>query len=294
MGSNRPILTITGSDSIGGSGIQADIRTVSALDGRAVTAVTSVTVQTTLGIQEFYDLPAAIVEGQIEAVMNDVEPDVVKIGMIRTRETLDVILKALKRYRPRHVVYDPIVKSSHGESLMDEDLLMEVVDKLLPLATEVIKLDDAKLHGRKNKYASALCVFLNNGETIEQARLKAMEYVNSEVALESDLQGRVRDLYDRFIVLVTEEVGRNNDVQYYADSLNVSARYLAQVTKKNTGKSPKMIIDEYLVKRIEVMLRTTEKTMLEIAVECGFSSQAHLTNYFKKLRGLSPTNYRKQ
>ena len=293
MGNNRPILTITGSDSTGGSGIQADIRTISSLGGSAVTAVTSVTVQTTLGIQEFYDLPPAIVEGQIEAVMNDMEPSVVKIGMIRTREVLDVVLRALRKYKPLHIVYDPIVQSSHGEALMPEDLLLDIVDKLLPLTTEVVRLDDSKLHGRKNKYASALCVFLNNGETIDEARSRAMEYVNSQVSHESDLQGRVRDLYDQFIASVSEEVGRNNDVQYYADKLNVSARYLAQVTRKNSGKSPKMIIDDYLIKEIELLLRTTEKTVQEIASECGFSSQAHLTNFFKKLKGVSPTNYRK-
>ena len=79
-------MTITGSDSTSESGIQADIKTISELGGYAVTAITSVTVQTTLGIQEFFDLPAKIVEAQIEAVMNDVQPDVVKIGMIRTEE----------------------------------------------------------------------------------------------------------------------------------------------------------------------------------------------------------------
>ena len=76
MNETKPILTVTGSDSTSGSGVQADIKTISALGGYAVSAITSVTVQTTLGIQEFHDLPAKIVEGQIEAVMNDVEPEV--------------------------------------------------------------------------------------------------------------------------------------------------------------------------------------------------------------------------
>ena len=70
------ILTITGSDSTGGSGVQADIRTISELGGYAVSAITSITVQNTLGIQEFFDIPAEIVSGQIEAIMNDVQPDI--------------------------------------------------------------------------------------------------------------------------------------------------------------------------------------------------------------------------
>ena len=71
----KTILTITGSDSTGGSGVQADIRTIAALGGYAVSAVTSITVQNTVGIQAFYDLPADIVKGQIEAIINDMQPD---------------------------------------------------------------------------------------------------------------------------------------------------------------------------------------------------------------------------
>ena len=94
------ILTITGSDSTGGSGVQADIRTISELGGYAVSAITSITVQNTLGIQEFFDIPAEIVSGQIEAIMNDMQPDIVKIGMIRRVETLNVVIDALTKYRP--------------------------------------------------------------------------------------------------------------------------------------------------------------------------------------------------
>lgn len=96
----KTILTITGSDSTGGSGVQADIRTIAALGGYAVSAVTSITVQNTLGIQAFHDLPADIVKGQIEAIINDVQPDTVKVGMIRTIETLSVVVDALLKYIP--------------------------------------------------------------------------------------------------------------------------------------------------------------------------------------------------
>ena len=80
----KAVLTITGSDSCGGAGIQADIKTISQLGGYALTAITSITVQNTLGIQNYYDLPPETVRGQVEAVINDVEPNVVKVGLIRT------------------------------------------------------------------------------------------------------------------------------------------------------------------------------------------------------------------
>ena len=129
----KTILTITGSDSTGGSGVQADIRTIAALGGYAVSAVTSITVQNTLGIQAFHDLPADIVKGQIEAIINDVQPDTVKVGMIRTIETLSVVVDALLKYHPHHVIYDPIVTTSNGDRLLTDDVIMQIRSKLLPL-----------------------------------------------------------------------------------------------------------------------------------------------------------------
>ena len=143
MQNNKPkllktILTITGSDSTGGSGVQADIRTIATLGGYAVSAVTSVTVQNTLGIQAFYDLPAEIVRGQIEAIINDMQPDTVKVGMIRTTETLAVVVDALLKYRPHHIIYDPIVTASNGDRLMTDDVITQIRCRLLPLCSLVI------------------------------------------------------------------------------------------------------------------------------------------------------------
>ena len=84
------ILTITGSDSAGGAGIQADIKTITALGGKSLSVVTTLTMQNTLGIQDFYDIPAEIVERQIDAVAEDITPFVFKIGLIRNIYTLEV------------------------------------------------------------------------------------------------------------------------------------------------------------------------------------------------------------
>ena len=129
------ILTITGSDGTGLSGVQADMKTISALGGYAMSAITCITVQNTLGIQEFYDLPAAVVRSQIEAVVNDIEPQVIKVGLIRSVETLDVIIDAILRYRPRFVVYAPASVSAKGDRLMGEDVLTQIQRRLIPLCT---------------------------------------------------------------------------------------------------------------------------------------------------------------
>ena len=286
-------MTITGSDPTSGSGVQADVKTISELGGYAVTAVTSVTVQTSLGILEFFDLPASIVAGQIEAVMNDFQPMVVKIGLIRRLDVLDVIIDALLRYRPRHVIYDPLFMSSQGDTLVPDDVVESIQTRLLPLCTLVLDVDATQMHGLANRYASAVALFLCKGEQAEEARKHARAYLNAQTVRADNLQGRASELYNAFIDTLGECHRMASDVHFYADKLNVSSRYLAQVTRRISGKSPKSMIDEYLIHEIELQLNTTDNTVQQIAYMFGFSSQAHFTKFFKKLKGVSPTAYRK-
>ena len=316
-----PILTITGSDSTGGSGVQADIKTISELGGYAVSAITSITVQNTLGIQEFFDVPAEIVSGQIEAIMNDIQPTIVKVGMIRRVETLGVVIDALTKYRPDYIIYAPAIWSSNGDALMTEDVVSQIKYRLLPLCSVVVArkkendiilqdtkllrmaedngmkvflLDNANSHGLTNRFSSALAVYLNQGKKMEAALAMAQDFINVELTRESNLQGRSSELYNQFISQVNNFCRTYSDVHFYADQLNVSSRYLAQVTRRISGKTPKAIIDEYIVKEIERELSTTTHTVQEIANTFGFSSQAHLTKFFKKMRGLTPSEYRKK
>lgn len=316
-----PILTITGSDSTGGSGVQADIKTISELGGYAVSAITSITVQNTLGIQAFFDVPAEIVSGQIEAIMNDIQPSIVKVGMIRRVETLEVVIDALTKYRPDYIIYAPAIWSSNGDALMTEDVVSQIRYRLLPLCSVVVArkkendiilqdtkllrmaedngmkvflLDNANSHGLTNRFSSALAVYLNQGKKMEDALAMAQDFINVELTRESNLQGRSSELYNQFISQVNNFCRTYSDVHFYADQLNVSSRYLAQVTRRISGKTPKAIVDEYIVKEIERELSTTTHTMQEIANTFGFSSQAHLTKFFKKMRGLTPSEYRKK
>ena len=315
----QPILTITGSDSTGGSGVQADIRTISELGDYAVSAITSITVQNTLGIQAFFDIPAEIVSGQIEAIMNDIQPSIVKVGMIRRVETLEVVIDALTKYRPDYIIYAPAIWSSNGDALMTEDVVSQIKYRLLPLCSVVVArkkendiilqdtkllrmaegrgmqvflLDNANSHGLTNRFSSALAVYLNRGNKMEEALGMAQDFINVELTRESNLQGRSSELYNQFISQVNNFCRTYSDVHFYADQLNVSSRYLAQVTRRISGKTPKAIIDEYIVKEIERELSTTTHTVQEIANTFGFSSQAHLTKFFKKMKGVTPSAFR--
>ena len=290
----NPILTITGSDSTSGSGVQADIKTISDLGGYALTAITSITVQTTLGIQQFYDVPSEIVGGQIDAVMNDFQPSTVKIGMIRTLETLEVIVEALQKYGPKQVVFDAVRRSTQCDALGSDEVERAIRRRLLPLCTLVIVLDENQMHGMANRYASAVAVYLSKGESVERAQELARSYISTQVVRVSELQGRSSELYNEFLDAVSTHFQTNSDVHYYADLLNVSSRYLAQVTRRISDKSPKSIIDEYLIQAAERQLTTTDKTIQEIAYDFGFSSQAHFTKFFRKMKQMNPTQYRKQ
>ena len=119
-----PVLSIAGSDPSGGAGIQADLKTISALGGYAATAITAVTVQNTVGVMEVHCVPAGIVAGQIRAVMDDLCPKAVKLGMVNDVATIMAVADALEPYlhdktHPlRHVVVDPVMVSTSGHPLM--------------------------------------------------------------------------------------------------------------------------------------------------------------------------------
>ncbi len=276
--------------------MQADVHTMSSLGATAATAITCLTVQTSLGIQEFFDVPASIVEGQLEAIFNDVSPEVVKVGLIRTRAVLNVVIDCLQRHRPRHIVYDPVFLSSRGEVLVPLSVRTLIEEQLLPLCTYVVERrhrSETKMHGLSNAMASAVCVYLNQGVTLPDAIAQAHDYVNILVARSVGNNSRGSILYNDFLQLLGSHLPQHSDVSYYAGMLNVSPSYLGQVCRKVSGKPPKTIIDEQMLQQIEVMLTTTTYTIQQIASRMGFSSQAHLTKFFRKMTKTTPSQYRR-
>ena len=140
------ILSIAGSDCSGGAGIQADIKTISALGGYAASAITAVTVQNTLGVRAVHAIPPEIVCGQIEAVMEDLQPVAVKIGMVNDIQIVHVIADCIRKYSPEHIIYDPVMVSTSGRKLMTDEAIEEIKKELLPLVTLVTpNIDEAKV-----------------------------------------------------------------------------------------------------------------------------------------------------
>lgn len=129
------VLTIAGSDCSGGAGIQADIKTISALGAYAASAITAITVQNTCGVTGIHPVPPSYVKGQIEAVMDDICPQAIKIGMINDTKIVEVIAEMLQKYQPQFVVFDPVMVSTSGCKLMEDEAIEAITTRLIPLAT---------------------------------------------------------------------------------------------------------------------------------------------------------------
>ena len=128
------VLTIAGSDSGGGAGVQADIKTISACGCYAASAITAVTVQNTLGVNAVSAVPVDILEGQIDAVLSDIGADAVKIGMLHSSEVVRCVRKMLDKYNVKNVVLDPVMVSTSGHRLIEEEAIASLVSDLLPRA----------------------------------------------------------------------------------------------------------------------------------------------------------------
>ncbi len=129
------VLTIAGSDSSGGAGIQADIKAISALGSYAASVITSVTAQNTLGVQGIHPIPTDMVRQQVESVMEDLHPDAIKIGMVCDKAIALTIAQCIRKYQPRWVVYDPVMVSTSGHKLMTDDTIEVIKQELIPLAS---------------------------------------------------------------------------------------------------------------------------------------------------------------
>jgi hydroxymethylpyrimidine kinase/phosphomethylpyrimidine kinase len=128
------VLTIAGSDSGGGAGIQADIKTITALGGYTSTVITALTAQNTRGVQSIFEIPASFVGQQIDAVMTDIGADTVKTGMLMNRDIVETVCSKLVEYNMKCVVVDPVLLSKNEKVLLSAEAIHILVSKLFPLA----------------------------------------------------------------------------------------------------------------------------------------------------------------
>jgi hydroxymethylpyrimidine/phosphomethylpyrimidine kinase len=130
-------LTIAGSDSSGGAGIQADLKTFAALGVYGASVITALTAQNTLRVSGIHHVPAEFVTAQISAVFSDLAVGAVKIGMVAQLATIDAIAAGLKRWSPKHVVLDPVMVATSGDRLLAADAIAALRAKLIPFASVI-------------------------------------------------------------------------------------------------------------------------------------------------------------
>lgn len=162
----KTALSIAGSDSCGGAGIQADIKTITMNGVYAMTAVTALTAQNTLGVKSVEEVRPAFLRDQLDAVFEDIFPDAVKIGMVSSSALIEVIAERLIHYGARNIVVDPVMVSTSGARLLEESAIGSLTDRLFPLASIITpNIPEAEiLSGKKICDENAMtraAIFLN-------------------------------------------------------------------------------------------------------------------------------------
>lgn len=129
------VLTIAGFDGSGGAGIQADIKTISALGCYATSVLTALPVQNTTGVKSTYSIPCEAVQEQLEAILEDIPPKAIKIGMVHTEALVDTIVHFLKAYPDIPVVFDPVMVATSGDTLIEDKTIHAIIGTLFPVVS---------------------------------------------------------------------------------------------------------------------------------------------------------------
>jgi hydroxymethylpyrimidine/phosphomethylpyrimidine kinase len=184
------VLAIAGFDGSGGAGIQADIKTISALGCYATSVLTALPVQNTQGVRNIYPIPATAVGEQIETILDDIFPEAIKIGMVHTTELVDAIVDMLNRYPKVPIVFDPVMVASSGHRLIEAPTLSVIIDRLFPIAAlitpnmdeagilaemQVTSLDDMYLAGEKILRLGCKSLLLKGGH-LKASTLTSLYY----------------------------------------------------------------------------------------------------------------------
>lgn len=441
MNNKVTILTITGSDSTGGSGVQADIKSITSLGGYAASAITAVVVQDTGGIEHLYDIPAEILDAQLQRVAMDLRPDSVKIGLLRSVEQVETVAALLRKIPCRCVVMDFVIVSTSGARLMEPEVVRAAVRHLFPLctlvmmrrgnalellrlcralpcttglapaegshsnnplaegshsknsladgahskhspaegalcknslaevATAIMRLEagpqalflkgeevssdaytdlflsreafteaepssatlaegavaagnlkffsrmgaiERALHGSAGAFTSALAFYLTKTPSAVVAVERSLAYVNQLILRSVDfklgkggalldhgnrpipgnISARKLEIYNTLMDTIATECSARNNVEYYSGRLSITPRYLSQITKAISGRTPKELIDDYLIKEVETQLLSGELSLKQVASKYGFSSQAQLSKFVQKMCSCSPSEYK--
>lgn len=188
------VLTIAGFDGSGGAGIQADIKTISALGCYATSVLTALPVQNTMGVRNIFTIPVEAVSEQIESILDDIFPDAIKIGMVHTPELVETIVKTLGKYKKVPIVFDPVMVATSGHRLIEEETIQTIIERLFPIADiitpnmdeaailahmKVETLEDLKTAGERIKKLGCKNILLKGGHQTTE-KITSLFYSNND------------------------------------------------------------------------------------------------------------------
>lgn len=191
----KKVLTIAGSDSSGGAGIQADIKTITCHKMYAMSAITALTAQNTTGVYGVQEATPEFVGQQIDCIFNDIRPDAVKIGMVSSSKIIKVIVEKLKQYNAESIVVDPVMVATSGSPLLEKEAMSTLINELLPMGTVITpNIPEAEI----------LCGFkINNQDDMLRAAKKIATSIKGGVLIKG---GHFSDTADDLLYIDGKEV----------------------------------------------------------------------------------------
>lgn len=243
----KTALTIAGSDSSGGAGIQADIKTMTVNGVFAMSAITALTAQNTVGVQDVFEVTPEFLKAQIDSVFTDIYPDAVKIGMVSSTALIDVIVERLTFYHAKNIVVDPVMVATSGAKLISDDAIEVLKEKLLPIASVVTpNIPEAEL--------LAQMTILTSDEMIKAAQIISRTY-HCAVLLKGGHQlNDANDLLyekDQYQWFNGRRVDNPNT---HGTGCTLSSAIAANLAKGKTLNDAIQCAKEYISKALEAML----------------------------------------
>lgn len=270
------VLTIAGSDSGGGAGIQGDLKTFAALGCYGTSAITAITVQNTLGVSDIHPVPAAIVAGQIKAVLDDIKPSAIKIGMIHQADAALAIAGILRASPGIPVVLDPVMVSSSGRRLLDDEVISILQQQLFPLVTLVTpNLDEA---------AVLSGISITGVDDMKAAAVKILETgCNAVLVKGGHLSGT--QLYDVYLdrdgkehIISSEAISTNNTHGTGCTLSSAIAAFLARGTDLITA-----------IENASVYMHQAIAAGMDVKTGEGHGPVNHFFDPMKQIRGIRPS-----
>lgn len=241
------VLTIAGSDSGGGAGIQADIKAISATGSYAASAITAITVQNTLGVENVFPVPVEILSAQIRCVLEDIGADAIKIGMLHSSEIIRAIASQIDAFNIKNVILDPVMVSTSGHRLIEERAIEELSSVLIPKARVITpNIPEAEiLSGEKITSQSQLPHIarkLSRQGTVS-VLMKAGHLTEGEL---TDIFYNAED--DHFVELKSR---RSNTVNTHGTGCTLSSAFASYVAQGYVLDDAARAAKEYIAKAIE-------------------------------------------